>query len=437
MAYIDKISINGLERDLRDVGAARFDETQTLTDTQKQAARANVGAASVTDVTALTETVNTKADATDVTALTGRVTAAEGDIDALETAVDTKADAADVTALAAVVDNKVDTEQGVSYAGKALVVGSDGLVTLGDAGIPAAVANALLACFLKVAWVDATGQTLYDALAQALNRDAYPKITATFNQGSAPIYMDYSLDMLKQYLIVTYYESSSSAGTILDNDDYELLGELSNATSVITAKYNNVSASFQVSVTQPDFEYVAANGVLLSERSDVDVFVSDMSITEEITIDGLYISATRTSNTAYYQYRLTPATLEKSRICIKLKVLTATVGETPNVGVRSRLGNGTSGVAVGFGKNVSNVNKLYAYVGAEVRVVADMPENEWHTLVLTRNNGQTVELNGSAVLNSATYATAYANNNSLFIAPFENGTTLEVLIDSIRLYDLT
>lgn len=80
MSYIDKISVNGSERDLRDVGAARFDETQTLTDTQKQAARANVGAASAADVTALTATVATKADASNVTALDGRVTAAVHDI---------------------------------------------------------------------------------------------------------------------------------------------------------------------------------------------------------------------------------------------------------------------------------------------------------------------------------------------------------------------
>lgn len=168
MAYIDKISVNGSERDLRDVGAARFDETQALTDAQKQAARVNVGAASAADVTALTATVATKADAVDVTALAGHVTTAEGDIDDLEAAVDTKADAADVTALTTVVAGKVDKQQGVSYAGKALVVGAEGAVTLGDAGVPAAVAETLLACFRKVAWVDTTGQTLYDALYAAL-----------------------------------------------------------------------------------------------------------------------------------------------------------------------------------------------------------------------------------------------------------------------------
>lgn len=57
MAYIDKISVNGSERDLRDAGAARFDETQALTDAQKQAARANMGAASAADVTALETTI--------------------------------------------------------------------------------------------------------------------------------------------------------------------------------------------------------------------------------------------------------------------------------------------------------------------------------------------------------------------------------------------
>lgn len=184
MAYIDKISVNGSERDLRDAGAARFDETQSLTDAQKQTARANVGAASAADVTALAgrvttvegdidgleAAVDTKASAADVTALAGRVTTAEGDIDALETALDTKADDADMTALTAVVAGKVDTQQDAANAGKALIVGEDGIVTLGDAGIPAAVAEALLACFRNVAWINwqESGQSFYNALEDAL-----------------------------------------------------------------------------------------------------------------------------------------------------------------------------------------------------------------------------------------------------------------------------
>lgn len=231
MAYIDKISVNGSERDLRDAGAARFDETQALTDAQKQAARANVGAASAADVTALTATVATKADAADVTTLAGRVTTAEGDIDGLEAAVDTKADAADVTALTAVVAGKVDTQQGVSHAGKALVVGADGAVTLGDAGVPAAVAETLLACFRKVAWVDATGQALYDALAQALGGDQtllYQLAQATvFTSQSTPIDTGVKMVWGKKYTLLIEYSPDAipsptmvATGAVIDSTHY-------------------------------------------------------------------------------------------------------------------------------------------------------------------------------------------------------------------------
>lgn len=63
----------------------------------------------------------------------------------------------------------VAVSQGAANAGKALVVDENGNVALGEAGVPEAVATALLACFRKVAWVDDSGQTLYNALAEALD----------------------------------------------------------------------------------------------------------------------------------------------------------------------------------------------------------------------------------------------------------------------------
>lgn len=65
---------------------------------------------------------------------------------------------------------KVDKQQGSANAGKALVVGSDGLVGLGDAGLSDASKVALLNCFAHVTWTDAYGQTYYDALERELNR---------------------------------------------------------------------------------------------------------------------------------------------------------------------------------------------------------------------------------------------------------------------------
>lgn len=50
MAYIDKISINGSERDIRDAGAVRIDEAQSLSNEQMATAIENIGAANVVDV---------------------------------------------------------------------------------------------------------------------------------------------------------------------------------------------------------------------------------------------------------------------------------------------------------------------------------------------------------------------------------------------------
>lgn len=76
----------------------------------------------------------------------------------------------DVGELKSAIDDKVDIEQGVAQAGKALVVGADGNVTTGDAGIPDAVKAALLACFQHVAWLD-DGTPYYNALVAALESE--------------------------------------------------------------------------------------------------------------------------------------------------------------------------------------------------------------------------------------------------------------------------
>lgn len=63
---------------------------------------------------------------------------------------------------------KVDKRQGTANAGKALVVGDDGLVGFGNAGISDEAKLALLACFQNVAWNTDRGKILYDDLRDAL-----------------------------------------------------------------------------------------------------------------------------------------------------------------------------------------------------------------------------------------------------------------------------
>lgn len=50
MSYVDHISIDGIQYDIRDAEAVSFEQEQTLTDAQQEQARANIGAGSETDV---------------------------------------------------------------------------------------------------------------------------------------------------------------------------------------------------------------------------------------------------------------------------------------------------------------------------------------------------------------------------------------------------
>lgn len=63
---------------------------------------------------------------------------------------------------------KVDKQQGSQNAGKALIVGADGLVGIGEAGLSARAKEALLDCFSNVAWTVSDGSKYYNELRKAL-----------------------------------------------------------------------------------------------------------------------------------------------------------------------------------------------------------------------------------------------------------------------------
>lgn len=112
MAIFDKINANGNVRDFRDAAAVRFNESQSLTDAQKQTARGNIGAVAI--------------------------------------------------------------KQDVAQAGKVLVVGQDGNVTTGDAALSDALKAALIQLAEKIVYVDANGQQYYNALYEALYNTPAP-----------------------------------------------------------------------------------------------------------------------------------------------------------------------------------------------------------------------------------------------------------------------
>lgn len=115
-----------------------------------------------------------------------------------------------------------------------------------EPGLSDAAKIALLNSFAHVAWVDEHGQDYYDALETALYAEEYPKITATFNSGSNIIYTDDSIDSIKQYLTVKYFETRESTGIVIASNDYALSGELVEGSSNILVSYNNLTTSFTI-----------------------------------------------------------------------------------------------------------------------------------------------------------------------------------------------
>lgn len=135
----------------------------------------------------------------------------------------------------------------------------------GGSGLTEDIKQALLDCFENVAWINAQGQTYYDALYDALYPPAPPanlvSISAVFNQGSAVVYDTDSLDVLKQYLTVT---GRFDDGTVQTVSNYVLSGRLSEGSSAITVSYGGKTAAFNVTVThdtKPNYNLDALDGV--------------------------------------------------------------------------------------------------------------------------------------------------------------------------------
>ena len=128
--------------------------------------------------------------------------------------------------------------------GKVLKVVNGEWAKSSESGLTSDIKDALLAIFEKVAFIDNTGQSLYDDLFEAL----YPvtSISAVFDQGQNVIYDTDSLDDLKQYLTVTATYEDSSTATVTD---YTLSGTLTAGTSTITVTYSGKTTTFSVTVT--------------------------------------------------------------------------------------------------------------------------------------------------------------------------------------------
>lgn len=143
--------------------------------------------------------------------------------------------------------------------------------------------QALLQLAQKVAYIDDQGQTYYDDLYNAL----YPpktlvSISAVFDQGSAVIYDNASLDTLKTMLTVTaQYDDNTTE--ILPDSAYTLSGTLTVGTSTVTASYQGKTDTFDVTVTAaPTLSAISAvytQSGTVYDTDSLDSLKDDLSVT--------------------------------------------------------------------------------------------------------------------------------------------------------------
>lgn len=127
------------------------------------------------------------------------------------------------------------------------IIRTAGTIEEMECGLTEEVKTALLACFEHVAWIDADGQTYYDALETALNKKrTISSISAVFTQGSAVVYDTDELYSLKQYLTVTVAYDDTTTKEV---SNYTLDGTLIAGTSTITVAYSKKTTTFNVTVT--------------------------------------------------------------------------------------------------------------------------------------------------------------------------------------------
>lgn len=143
--------------------------------------------------------------------------------------------------------------------------------------------DALLNCFAHIVFTDDDAD-YYGNLRNALYADAYPRITAIFNPGTHHVYHLDSLDTLKPYLTVKYYETSESTGTVVADSDYTLSGNLVEGDQTITVSYSGLRATFSVSVTNPFLYRLANTPVAVDGVTPVDTGFKLLSENRSFTI---------------------------------------------------------------------------------------------------------------------------------------------------------
>ena len=150
---------------------------------------------------------------------------------------------------------------------------ADKLIQIGQ-GLTDAAKLALLACFAHVAWQDNNGSYYYNALESALSGVEYPKIVAISSQGSAIVYNIDTIESVRQYIAVTYYESAQAPGEVVSM--YSLNGVLTPGNSKLIVSYNGLTTTVNINVTdwynQYTWVYPSANMHVLAAEAELGNF---------------------------------------------------------------------------------------------------------------------------------------------------------------------
>lgn len=118
-----------------------------------------------------------------------------------------------------------------------------------EPGLSDEAKQALLMCFRHMPFLDDDAD-YYGALEAALYPSVYPMITAVYDLSQhIPCTAD-SLNDLKQYLTVTYYETESSAGHVVSSANYTLLGNMVEGIQRIKVFYGQLETSFVITVKE-------------------------------------------------------------------------------------------------------------------------------------------------------------------------------------------
>jgi len=144
-----------------------------------------------------------------------------------------------------------------------------------------ATKSALLDIAEHVAYIDANGQSRYDALDAALNAKALLSITAVYTQ-SGTVYDTDSLDSLKADLVVTaYYDDGTSADVTSAS---VLSGTLTEGTSTITVTFSGKTATFEVTVSAPLYAFVNGTHTFTTPAHKVTVEDGNVVTIEHINV---------------------------------------------------------------------------------------------------------------------------------------------------------